>query len=263
MKAVSLLYHDVIGAGDWQSSGFLGPGAARYKLDRAEFAKHLAAIVKARDAQPAIASELGESSESPLPFLLTFDDGGESAYTCVADLLEEYDWRAYFLVTAGYIGTSRFLNANQIRDLRKRGHLIGSHSFSHPEKMTDLNREALISEWSRSVNVLSDIIGEPVRSASVPRGFYSARVAEAASIAGIQVLFNSEPTTKVRNVNGCLVFGRFTVVQGMAADVAAALVSTRSLERPKQWLYWNFKKLFKSLGGRLYLGARNWFLRSG
>ena len=259
MKAVSILYHDVVSGGNWDSSGFLGPGTARYKLDRAEFAKHLAAIAQARDAHPTLATDLSKSPEE-FPFLLTFDDGGESAYTCIADLLEKYGWKGHFLVTAGYIGTNGFLTAEQIGCLRKTGHVIGSHSFSHPEKMSDLSREALVEEWSRSVKLLSDIIGEPVSTASVPRGYYSKRVAQAAAIAGIGVLFNSEPTTKVHLVNGCHVLGRFTLFQGMAPFVSGELVSERSSARQKQWLYWNFKKLFKFVGGGLYLRVREHLL---
>ena len=262
MKAVSILYHDVVRDGAWDSSGFRGPGTARYKLDRVEFAKHLAAIAKVRPKPPALALELPTSSQSAFPFLLTFDDGGESAYTSVADLLEGYGWKAHFLVTAAFVGTSGFLTPDQIRSLRTRGHVIGSHSFSHPERMSALSLQALVEEWSRSAKVLSDIIGEQVKMASVPRGYYSKRVAEAAAVAGIEVLFNSEPTIKVRNVNGCLVLGRFTLLQGMAPSVSGELVSERSTARRKQWLHWNLKKLFKLVGGKLYLQARERLLRS-
>jgi peptidoglycan/xylan/chitin deacetylase (PgdA/CDA1 family) len=255
MKVVSILYHDVVGGGNWDSSGFLGPGTSRYKLDRAEFERHLAAIAGVRATSPVRALEI-PNTPGVLPFLLTFDDGGESAHTCVADLLAQYGWPGHFLVTAGCIGTTGFLNADQIRSLRDRGHIVGSHSFSHPERMSHLPTAQLFEEWSRSVKVLSDILGEPVTVASVPRGFYSDKVAEAASLAGIRVLFTSEPTTRVHKVHGCLVVGRFTILQGMPTATSADFVSPRSGKRRQQWLYWNFKKILKSLGGQFYLRAR-------
>ena len=260
MKAVSILYHDVVSDGKWHSSGFLGPGTARYKLDRASFEEHLAAIAESRHVDPSFALTSPTSDSDELPFHLTFDDGGESAFTCVADILERYGWKAHFFVTAGYIGTSGFLNPEQIRALRKRGHVIGSHSFSHPERMSHLPMAELLEEWSRSVKLLSDILGEPVRSASVPRGFYTRKVAEAASESSIRVLFNSEPTIRIREVNGCLVLGRFTIVRGMPPAVSGDLVSIRSSARRKQWLSWNAKKILKSVGGRSYLRARDWLL---
>jgi len=257
MNAVSLLYHDVVSSGDWDFIGFRGPGTSRYKLALPEFEKHLAAIAGVRTAKPARASEISHAAADDFPFLLTFDDGGESAYTCIAGLLDRYGWPAHFLVTAGYIGTPGFLNAAQIRSLRDCGHVIGSHSFSHPQRMSHLPSAQLLEEWTRSVQVLSDILGEPVTSASVPRGFYSRKVAEAASLAGIRVLFTSEPTTRIQNVHGCLVIGRFTLFQGMPPAVSADLVSPHSRNRRQQWLFWNLKKIFKFLGGELYLRARD------
>ena len=261
MNAVSLLYHDVVSSGDWDLIGFRGPGTSRYKLALPEFEKHLAAIAGVRTAKPARASEISHAAADDFPFLLTFDDGGESAYTCIAGLLDRYGWPAHFLVTAGYIGTPGFLNAAQIRSLRDCGHVIGSHSFSHPQRMSHLPSAQLLEEWTRSVQVLSDILGEPVTSASVPRGFYSRRVAEAASLAGIRVLFTSEPTTRIQSVDACLILGRFTLFQGMPPAVSADLVSPHSRNRRQQWLFWNFKKVLKSLGGQQYLRARDRLLR--
>jgi peptidoglycan/xylan/chitin deacetylase (PgdA/CDA1 family) len=261
VRAVSILYHDVVSPGDWESSGFRGPGTTRYKLDRAQFEGHLAAIAKTRHANPTIAVPTSNFRQGDCPFLLTFDDGGESAYSSVADLLETYGWKGHFLVTAGYVGTRGFLNAEQIRILRKRGHIIGSHSFSHPERMSLMSQRQLVEEWKQSVAVLSDILGESVSSASVPRGCYVKKVAEAASLVGIRVLFNSEPTTKIDTVNGCLVLGRFTIFRGMAPAVSGELVSGNARARQKQWLYWNIKKLLKSSSGIVYDRTRDWCLR--
>src|SRR5438552_17494630 len=135
LRAACLLYHDVIENGDWNSSGFTGPGTAKYKLRRAEFEAHLRAIAKVRNLPSITAGELASTKEA-FPFLLTFDDGGKSAATCIADLLDKHGWRGHFFVTTGQIGKQGFLNGEQIRSLRNRGHVIGSHSFSHPQRMS-------------------------------------------------------------------------------------------------------------------------------
>ena len=263
MMSVSLLFHDVIESADWDSSGFTGPGTAKYKLRRPEFESHLAAIAKVRDTSPSTARELANSGDGRLRFLLTFDDGGESAVTCIAGLIENYGWRGHFFVTAGQIGKKGFLNADQIRFLRRQGHVIGSHSFSHPVRMSHCSREELTEEWTRSLKILSDILGEQVDTASVPGGYYSNRVGETAAAAGVRVLFNSEPTTAVRAVLGCLVVGRYNIFRGAPPGLSADLVSVHSQARSRQWLYWNFKKLGKKVAGRPYLAARQWLLRKG
>ena len=263
MKAVCLLYHDVVEDSDWDSSGFTGPGTAKYKLNRPEFENHLAEIARVRDAPFITAHELTNKNDETLPFLLTFDDGGESAVTRIAGLLEKYGWPGHFFITAGQISRKGFLNPEQIRVLRRNGHLVGSHSFSHPTRMSHCSVDELTDEWTRSIKVLSDILGEQVDTASVPGGYYSIRVAETAAAAGVRILFNSEPTTEVHSVSGCLVIGRYNILRGTLPCVSGDLVSVRSSARSRQWLYWNFKKVLKRSAGRPYLAARQWLLRRG
>ena len=77
--------------------------------------------------------------------------------------------------------------------------MIGSHSHTHPDIYRELEWEQMVVEWRRSCEVLSEIVGEPVHSASVPGGYYSRAVAETAAQAGVTDLFNSEPTTRVQD----------------------------------------------------------------
>ena len=159
MNALPIMYHDVVERGDSIASGFPGPGPAIYKVDRGDFARHLEAI---RDAR-----RIGREP------LLTFDDGGSSAYAPVAGMLEHYGWRGYFLVTTDWIGRPGFLNAGQNRDLDQRGHVIGSHSCSRPERMSREPWERMLAEWKGSAQRLAEIVGHPVKVASVPGGYYS------------------------------------------------------------------------------------------
>jgi len=256
MKAITLLYHDVVPSWNFTASGFPGPDASIYKLELSEFQRHLNAI---RSVIPrcSTASELGVHACSAL---LTFDDGGVSAHTHIADLLEALGWRGHFLVTTNWVGKSGFLNPSQIRDLRRRGHLIGSHSCSHPERMSHCTREELDREWKNSVSTLSQILGEPVSIASVPGGYYGRNIAEAAAEVGIRTLFTSEPETVVRVVNGCRVLGRYTIQQGVTAATAAAIAAGKVLPRYRQFVYWNLKKTAKLAGGTQWLRLRKWVL---
>src|SRR5437879_9095462 len=130
----------------------------------------------------------------------TCNDGRVSAPTAIAWIQDRYGWRAHFLITTDYIGKPAFLNEDQIRALRKSGHVIGTHSGSHPRRMSALGWEELLEEWSRSTKTLSDVLGEPVTVASVPGGCYSRRVAAAAAASGIKALFTSEPRSEERRV---------------------------------------------------------------
>ncbi|HUQ72809.1 MAG TPA: polysaccharide deacetylase family protein [Planctomycetaceae bacterium] len=241
---IALMYHDVTAPGHEDASGFAGPGAARYKLDHAEFDRHLERLAKI----------------GPEPCLLTFDDGGVSAATDIADRLESRGWHGWFFITTDRIDTPAFLSKSQLRDLHQRGHVIGSHSCSHPLRMSYCPPTQLFDEWSRSRRVLEDILGAAVQTASVPGGFYSSQVGQAASLAGLTQLFTSEPTTRSWMIDRCTVHGRFTVYRGMSATDAAALVSS-PLRRARQAGLWTAKKLAKQLGGTAYIHVRERLFR--
>jgi peptidoglycan/xylan/chitin deacetylase (PgdA/CDA1 family) len=268
MRIISLLYHEVV-----RSGGFGAPRPSRYILAREDLERHLAAIAQARSTPPSLVLGIDKARSQapydtwrsePFPFLLTFDDANLSAHACIADLLEGYDWRGHFFTIADSIGAPGHLNKEQIRELRKRGHVIGSHSCSHPHQMSRCTWDQLVDEWTRSAKILSDILGEQVTVASVPGGDYSRRVAEAACVAGIKALFNSEPVASCQEVNGCLVLGRYAVHGWTSQATVAGLVAGHVGPRLNQFLSWNVKKAVRHcLGGRLtresegiYLHAR-------
>ena len=58
MRAVSLLYHDVVKKGESDASGFPGPHAGRYKLDCEEFEGHMAALHAAVAGRPRTVLEV-------------------------------------------------------------------------------------------------------------------------------------------------------------------------------------------------------------
>jgi peptidoglycan/xylan/chitin deacetylase (PgdA/CDA1 family) len=257
MNAVALMYHDVVGQGEaHEASGFPGADAALYKLNHDQFALHLCAIAAAAPVPPARVFDLAAAHTARAPWLITFDDGGVSAYTHVADLLEEHGWRGHFFVTTGRVGTPGFMSRAQIRALHERGHVIGSHSHTHPLRMARCTRDELLDEWGRSITALSEIVGAQVRVASVPGGMYTARVARAAAQSGVEFLFTSEPVTRVRSVEGCAVLGRYGVWRGTPPETAAAVVAGRRAPRLRQLLLWNAKKLGKVVGGEYYLKVR-------
>jgi peptidoglycan/xylan/chitin deacetylase (PgdA/CDA1 family) len=259
-RIIALEYHDVVSAGDFAASGFSGPGADSYKLTTAAFDAHLAAVAGtgtragltgAEALAPAVGTE-GRAAR----VLLTFDDGGRSALTEIAPRLEALGWRGHFFMTTAQIGSAGFLASGELRELHARGHVIGSHSHSHPVRMSACSLDALRREWGESVALLSDILGAPVTTASVPGGYFSRVVAETAAEAGVQLLFTSEPTSRPMRVGSCTVLGRYTLRRDDPGSRAADLVAASNRARVRQWSIWNAKKVLKALGGASYLRVR-------
>lgn len=206
LNVISLLLHDVTDHPD--SSGFLQPTARRYKHTVRQFAEYLAVI--ADSGLPVQCSVDTATSESP-SVVLTFDDGGASAPTA-ADMLEEHGWRGVFFVTTDLIGTRGFLDGSRIEDLHRRGHLIGSHSCSHPDVFRELSRRAMREEWVQSRDVLQEILGTEVLAASVPGGDISPATIEEAEAAGYRHIFTSEQLTRPWKSANATCYGRLMMV---------------------------------------------------
>jgi peptidoglycan/xylan/chitin deacetylase (PgdA/CDA1 family) len=259
MRLIALEYHDVVDPGNPDMSGFPGNDAATYKLDRPTFVAHLEAIRRRELPHPTSVFKVPKQPQTACP-LLTFDDGGSSA-GAIADLLDTLGWIGHFFITTGRIGTGGFVTKSQIQDLWHRGHVVGSHSESHPTRMAACTTDQLSREWTRSIDTLSSLLGAPVQIASVPGGYYDRRVATTAAAAGIEVLFTSEPTTRRHIVGNCCVLGRYTMRHDSTALTAAAIAGGRLGPRLSQAITWNAKKAAKVVAGKHYLRLRSWLLR--
>jgi peptidoglycan/xylan/chitin deacetylase (PgdA/CDA1 family) len=240
MNAVSLLFHDVYGS-DPHESGFRSHAADRYKLSVPDFEAQL--------------DGLGEA-----PAQLTFDDGGVSYYTVVAERLETLGLRGHCFVTTDFIGQRGFLTATQIRELDARGHIIGTHSASHPARFSTLTLAKIRDEWADSRRRLEDLLNHAVTVGSVPGGYFSSDVARAASETGLRTLFTSEPTVKPSIVDECTLVGRFTVRPGHPPNMARRFVSPSPWARCGAWVGWNAKALVKPVLGPSYARIADWLL---
>src|SRR3954453_15291847 len=123
-----------------------------YAIAPQRFREHLDAM--ARPPAPADALAAGD-------WMITFDDGGESALP-VGEELARRSWRGYFFVSSDAIGQPGFLDWDAVRGVGELGHVIGSPSVTHPDRMADLSREQLLDEWQRSAAVLAEGLGAPV-----------------------------------------------------------------------------------------------------
>lgn len=257
MPTRTLLYHDVLEDAGGAGSGFEGGGAAIYKLTRASFDAHLDALSGLGRA-PHLANTTPASD-----WMITFDDGGASALDSIAPALERRGWRGHFFMTTGWLGAPGFMDAGGLRELSARGHVIGSHSVSHPLAMSSLSRAELVREWRDSVGTLADVLGDRPTVASIPGGAYSALVAEAAGDAGIRVLFTSEPTAQTWRVGNVECFGRYTLWRGMPPATAVNLVKGRGAAHIRQRIAWDAKKILKRACGPAYREFRRRALATG
>lgn len=251
--AFALMYHDLAPAGQEDRYGFPGAAAARYKLTPVQFEAHLDAIAAAQVT-------VGLVQDHP-EAVLTFDDGGASALIS-ADALERRGWRGHYFITTGRIGSRGFLEMDEVRELVRRGHSVGSHSHSHPTYMGALTRPEIEREWRQSRLTLGEIIGVAPSTAAVPGGFVSRDVIVEAARAGYTLVMTSEPSATQRSSGGLLVQGRYTIWRRTAPARAAAYARGDWTARVSLWLAWEAKTAPRRLSPGAYEMLRQAWARA-
>jgi peptidoglycan/xylan/chitin deacetylase (PgdA/CDA1 family) len=200
------MFHDVIGRLPASATGFQGTGPDRYKIhiDLLE-----AASVYVKQQRMRTAVTVAEAMEHQ-SLVWTFDDGGASMIDA-AEVLERNGQRGWFFVTTNLIGMPGFLDRDGVHDLHVRGHVIGSHSVSHPDPMRSLDGDQLRKEWLESRDRLSDLCNAPIVAAAVPGGASSTGVERSAFASGYQLLFDSHVSFSLRRRNGGSILGRIAI----------------------------------------------------
>ena len=219
-------YHDVVE--NPRTSGFQRSGARPFKHSPAAFARDLDAI-GAATAAPRLISDL-DLSQPERHVLLTFDDGGRSALH-IGDALAARGWRGHFFIVTSLIGQATFLDAVELRYLSSCGHLIGSHSHTHPDIFNALTPRRMLEEWHRSSDTLSQLLGECCATAAVPGGDISRQVLESGAAAGLRALFTSEPWPVPQRVHGCWILGRYIAKASTPSARIGALAAFRGWRR--------------------------------
>jgi peptidoglycan/xylan/chitin deacetylase (PgdA/CDA1 family) len=229
------MYHDVVeGSSDI------------YAVTPDEFRRQLDEIHRSTGRPPGAVDNLADGD-----WMITFDDGGASALFA-AEELQRRSWRGHFFVATDLVGTNAHLDWDGVRAVAAMGHVIGSHSCSHPDRMADLSAQQLLDEWSRSGAILARELGGPVLTASVPGGLYSKTVGHTAAEAGYKTLFTSLPRQGLRSIDACRLIGRYAIRRDTASSEAAAAAAGKAVLWARQRAAWGLRGAVKKVAGSRY-----------
>lgn len=228
------MYHDIY----LQSPEESGLSTGLYKIKIDEFERQIETIKQIEGDHPNTIS-------------LTFDDGGSSFFSPIAEILDKYQLKGYFFIATKHIGTNGFITREQIKDIDSRGHFIGSHSHSHPENILSLSDDEIDNEWRCSISILEAIVGHQIHVASIPNGYQARKVLESANRCGIKELFTSRPGCEERKFKDIVVKGRFVVLNGMTSKDIIDITSD-SFTRWKLLVKWSALNVLKSFLGTRY-----------
>jgi len=122
---------------------------------------------------------------------LTFDDGPNPAWTPVLlDVLAALGVHATFFM----LGSHAQAEPELVRKVTERGHLIGNHSWDHPD-LARCSERRIREELTRTQETLQQIIGGPIRFFRPPFGGRRPAVLRIAREMGLEpVLWNAMTT---------------------------------------------------------------------
>lgn len=247
-KIASFVYHDV--TDDPTDSGFQRASALPYKHPKKEFLANLD-IIKSANAPVITVNELDAVGEKAI--LLTFDDGGKS-FMYIAEQLDKYNLKGHFFITTDLIGDRLFVNRQNIVELHKNGHIIGSHSHTHPNIFYRLSYEAMLEEWKISKSVLEGIISDKVVCCSIPGGDADGNSYISAAECGYSYLFDSEITMNLRYEKNITIIGRVCPKQGTDMKVVQDYVNFKGFTKARNIR--GIKKIAKKILYPIYLAKR-------
>lgn len=249
MRQIVLMYHDVYSSSE-SESGFQFPTSFPYKTSADKFESH-------------VKYAYNYCKENNLPtdsIEFTFDDGGESFHRVIAPILDKYGFKGIFFISTSYIGAEKFITKEQIKSLYQRGHIIASHSHSHPRNMTLLSEQEILKEWKESKSILEEIIQAPITTASVPSGYCSKSIIEAAKESGIKTLYTSKPTNRSLFSGDITIIGRYVVHCNTTLNIVIKIISNKWY---RGWLLarWGILNLAKKILGANYNKIKKRILR--
>lgn len=105
----------------------------------------------------------------------SFDDGYKLDLK-IAEVLNKYGLKGTFYIVLDWIGLENYLTWDDIKELDRQGHKIGSHTISHPSDLKLLYEEQLHYEIQNSKDLLETALGHKITSFSYPRGRADERV---------------------------------------------------------------------------------------
>jgi len=248
MRARSVVFgfHDLVPV---ERLATVPSGHRRYAIDPQDFRAYLIALVRAGRRVVAVGELPAELVGGVAS--ITFDDGWESDYTEAFPVLRELGLRATFFIVPTLVETPGYLTWQQLREMVATGMEIGSHSLTHPF-MHRLDRSGLLHEFGESKRIIEERLRQPVRTASLPRGWEPADFEGVLHGLGYRVFCTSRVGWWYPG-GRALAMPRVVVQRGLTVDdfIAIASAHPRSLWRLQM------TERAKNLAKRC-LGPRGW-----
>ena len=141
-----------------------------------EFKRHLIAL-RNRGYEAILPEQIYQhittGKELPLkPIMLSFDDTYVEDYEIAFPILNSLGLKAVFFVNTVVIGKPGYMTASQIKELADSGHVIGGHTWNHPNIQNPKERD-MIWQIDKPRQEIEKITGKPVEHFAYPYGVWN------------------------------------------------------------------------------------------
>lgn len=110
----------------------------------------------------------GEPSPDEKVVYITIDDGPTTRTPKILDILDQYDAKATWLVTAQYMTGDSL--SDMLKQIHDRGHVVGVHTYSHVYKNIYASVDAYMKDYNKMNDIIIDAIGEDSKIFRFPGG---------------------------------------------------------------------------------------------
>ena len=116
---------------------------------------------------------------------ITFDDGPHPIYTPeILDILDKYGIKGTFFM----IGSQMDKYPDIVRDVIKRGNVLGNHTYHHPADLKNKQESEVMAELKQWDQTMETISGQKTTLFRPPRGFIAGKILTAAENNGASTI---------------------------------------------------------------------------
>ena len=175
---------------------------------------------------------------------LTFDDGWKEIYLNAIPMLNRYEIKStqYVNIHDPIENTSKFMTVNDVLNMERIGHEIGSHAIHH-KRFTELNNEEIVAELMESRKKLLKMGVKSVNTFAYPYGEYtdySVKLSRESDYIGVRVAI---PGMNDRKTDKFLLYG-YQLENWMVFDPYLKRLVDRAVAERK-WLVIIFHQVAK------------------
>ncbi len=133
---------------------------------------------------------------------LSFDDGPSENTMTILDILDKFDAKAAFFC----IGKKIEENPDIFREIIKRGHVVGNHTYSHTRKMGFISADRFYEEIKECDKIAEKTANVKLNLFRPPFGIINPRTKKALAKTGHQVIgWNVRPYDAITKSSGVII----------------------------------------------------------